>query len=252
MASVTGGLQTFTNAQALSALAWLVDAGVDTLVDDAPFAWLAAPAPVQAPPPPVAEPVMPCEAEAAIEARAAVIDAETLEALEAAVRAFDGCTLAAHGAPLFADGRAGSAVMLIGDAPSADGVIAGQAGLLLDRMLASIGLSRDTAYIANLVYWPTPGGRAPAAAEIAACAPFLQRHIELAAPRIVLALGGAAAAALTGIDSGINRLRGRWQAGTHDVAVLPTFHPDHLLRQPAHKALAWHDLLTLKARLNDA
>ncbi|TRW17842.1 uracil-DNA glycosylase [Glacieibacterium frigidum] len=252
MAVVSGALQIHSNAQALSALAWLVDAGVDTLVDDAPYAWLAPPAPVQAPPPPVAEPIMPCEAEAVVEARAAVVDADTLEALDAAVRAFDGCTLAAHGAPFFADGTPGSAVMLIGDAPSADGVIAGPAGLLLDRMLAAIGLSRESAYIANLVYWPTPGGRPPAAAEIAACAPFLARHIELAAPKVVLALGGAAAAALTGIDSGINRLRGKWQAGAHGVAVLPTFHPDHLLRQPAHKALAWHDLLTLKARLTDA
>jgi len=251
-ADVTGGLQTFSNAQALSALAWLVDAGVDTLVDDAPFDWLAPPPPVQAPPPAAADPLIPCEADAIVEAHAAVVSADTLGALEAALRDFDGCTLAAHGAPQFASGTAGSAVMLIGDMPGADGVFTGEAGVLLDRMLASIGLSRDTAYLANLVYWPTPGGRAPATAEIAACAPFLARHIELAAPRVVLALGGAAAAALTGIDSGINRLRGKWQTGANGIAVLPTFHPTQLLAQPTLKALAWRDLLTLKARLTDA
>lgn len=249
---MSGALHNYSNAQALSALAWLVDAGVDTLVDDAPFDWLAPPAPVQLPPPAAAEPLVPCEAEAIVEARAAVVSADTLGALEAALCDFDGCTLAAYGAPLFAAGKPGSAVMLIGDAPLADGVFAGPAGLLLDRMLAAIGLSRDGAYLANLVYWPTPGGRPPAPAEIAACAPFLARHIELAAPRVVLALGGAAAAALTGIDSGINRLRGHWQVGMNGVAVLPIFHPTQLLAQPTLKALAWRDLLTLKAKLTDA
>lgn len=249
---MSGALHNYSNAQALSALAWLVDAGADTLVDDAPFDWLAAPAPVQLPPPAVAEPLVPCAAEAIVEARAAVVNADTLGALEAALRDFNGCSLAAHGAPLFAAGSPGSTLMLIGDAPSADGVFTGSAGLLLDRMLAAIGLSRDSAYLANLVYWPTPGGRLPAPVEIAACASFLARHIELAAPRIVLALGGAAAAALTGIDSGINRLRGHWQTGANGVAVLPTFHPTQLLAQPTLKALAWRDLLAVKARLTDA
>ena len=249
MRDVSGALQTYSNTEALSALTWLVDAGVDCLVEDTPFDWLARPAPVQTPPPAVAEPLIPCVTDAVVEARAAVVDADTLTALETAIRDFDGCGLAAYGAPLFASGTPGSAVMLIGDMPTAEGVFAGAAGLLLDRMLASIGLSRGTAYLANLVYWPTPGGRAPAPAEIAACAPVLARHSELAAPRLVLALGGAAAAALTGIDGGINRLRGKWQTGASGVAVLPTFHPAQLLVQPTLKALAWRDLLTFRARL---
>ena len=254
--SVDGALHQSTNREALAALAWLVEAGVDTLVDDTPYAWLAPPVPEQIPPPPVAEPITPCEVDAVVEARKSVVSVDSLSALQAALAEFDGCSLATHGAkPLFSGGVAGSALMIIGDMPTPedvgeDAIFSGRAGLLLNRMLAAIGLDRDTVYLANTVYWPTPGGRTPAAAEIAACLPFLTRQIELAKPRVVLALGGTATAALTGAGSGIARLRGKWQAGV--VPVLPSFHPSQLLAQPSLKALAWRDLLTLKARLNDA
>ncbi len=249
---MSGGLQNLSPREALAALSWLVEAGVDTLVDDAPFAWLATPLPIQAPPPPVDAIVMPCEADAVVEAAATVVGVDSLAALEARLAEFDGCALATHGSPpLFAAGTPGSALMLVGDMPGASGVFGGDAGLLLDRMIAAIGLGRDTAYLANLVYWPTPGGRAPAAAEIAACAPFLRRQIELAKPRAILALGGAAAAALTGAGAGINRLRGKWQVlKDSDVPVLPSFHPTQLLAQPTLKALAWADLQALKERLD--
>lgn len=249
---MSGGLQQLSSRDALSALAWLVDAGVDTLVDEVPFRWLAPPAPVQVPPPPVAEVTAPCEADAVVEAAATVVGVDSLAALEAALGEFDGCALATHGSPpLFAAGTPGSALMLVGDMPSGGDVFGGDAGLLLDRMLAAIGLGRDSAYLANIVYWPTPGGRAPAAAEIAACAPFLRRQIELAQPRAILALGGAAAAALTGTGTGINRLRGKWQMlSGGDVPVLPSFHPAQLLAQPTLKSLAWRDLLMMKARLD--
>ena len=169
------------------------------------------------------------------------------------VAGFDGCTLSAHGAPLFADGTPGSALMLVGDMPGADGVLGGAAGKLLGRMLATIGLARSGIYLANLVYWPTPGGRAPAASEVAACAPFLARQIEFARPRVVLALGGAAAAALTGASGGIARSRGKWSTlAAGGMPVLATFHPAQLLAQPTLKALAWRDLLALRSRLADA
>ncbi len=253
---MNGGLHTHTNAEALAALAWLVEAGVDTLVDEAPYSWLAPPtiAPIQTPPPPAAQPILPCEADAVVAAHALVARADSLAALQAALAEFDGCTLATHGsAPIFAEGTPGSPLMLVGEMPSADGALPGAAGALLDRMLAAIGLSRSTTYLANLVYWPTPGGRAPAAPEIAACAPFLRRQIELAKPRVVLALGGTAAAALTGATAGIARLRGKFlTVGGSHIAVLPTFHPVQLLAQPSLKALAWRDLLAAKARLTDA
>ena len=253
---VDGALHQSTNREALAALAWLVEAGIDTLVEDTPYAWLAPPVPEQTPPPNVAEPITPCEADAVVEARNSVVSVDSLSALQAALAEFDGCALATHGAkPLFSGGVAGSALMIVGDMPTAedvgeDNIFSGRAGLLLDRMLAAIGLDRSTVYLANSVYWTTPGGRTPAAAEIAACLPFLTRQIELAKPRIVLALGGTATAALTRTSSGIARLRGKWQDGV--VPVLPSFHPLQLLAQPSLKALAWRDLLTLKARLDNA
>jgi uracil-DNA glycosylase family 4 len=142
--------------------------------------------------------------------------------------------------------------MVIGERPTLADDAAGRvfgdvAGALLDRMLVSIGRSRDTAYFANIV--ALPSDRPASAAEIAAFAPFLRRQIVLARPRAILALGQAAASALTGSTIGINRQRGKW----HDVdgvAVMPMFAPAHLLLHPAHKALAWADLCAFRARLD--
>ncbi len=218
-----------------AALGWLVAAGVDTVVGDAPFAWLAPPGPVVTP---VAAPV-------AIAARAAeglAINADSLAALAAALTE-------AHPAALFADGTPGG-VMVIGERPTAADAAAGRvfadaAGALLDRMLAAIQRSRGDTYLANAVQWP--GGNATPA-EVAAAAPYLRRQIALARPTAILALGQVAATALTGSTAGINRLRGRW-VEVDGVPVMPTFHPAHLLRQPGHKALAWADLCAVKARL---
>ena len=222
-----------------SALGWLVDAGVDTVVGDTPFAWLAAAGPV-ASAPPAAPPL----AVAAGRSEVVAINTDSLSALAAALAE-------AHPGSLFADGTPG-AVMVIGERPTLADDAAGRvfgdaAGALLDRMLVSIGRSRDTAYFANIV--ALPSDRPASAAEIAAFAPFLRRQIVLARPRAILALGQAAASALTGSTVGINRQRGKW----HDVdgvAVMPMFAPAHLLLHPAHKALAWADLCAFRARLD--
>jgi uracil-DNA glycosylase family 4 len=222
-----------------AALGWLVDAGVDTVVGDTPFAWLAAAGPV-ASAPPAAPPL----AVAAARSEVVAINTDSLSALAAALAE-------AHPGSLFADGTPG-AVMVIGERPTLADDAAGRvfgdvAGALLDRMLVSIGRSRDTAYFANIV--ALPSDRPASAAEIAAFAPFLRRQIVLARPRAILALGQAAASALTGSTIGINRQRGKW----HDVdgvAVMPMFAPAHLLLHPAHKALAWADLCAFRARLD--
>lgn len=219
------------------ALGWLVAAGVDTIVGDAPFAWLADAGPVVR---------VAVAAPAAVAARAAeadAINADSLSALAAALRE-------AHPAALFADGMPGD-VMVIGDRPTAADADAGRlfsaaAGALLDRMLASIGRSRGDTYLANAVPWPGSGGASPA--EAAAAMPYLRRQIALARPKAILALGQAAATALTGSTAGINRQRGRW-VEVEGVAVMPTFAPAHLLLHPGHKALAWADLCALKAKL---
>jgi DNA polymerase len=176
---------------------------------------------------------------------------ETLDALAALVAD-------AGGRPaLFADGNPATRVMVLGDMPGVDDIAAGRlfagaGGQLLDRMLAAIGRDRADTYLANVLARPTPGGRSPDTADIAAQLPVVRRQIELVRPHAVLVLGGVAAAALLGVETGINRLRGRWQTleiGALKVPVMPSFTPAYLLAHPAHKALAWRDLLLFKSAL---
>lgn len=153
--------------------------------------------------------------------------------------------------------------MVIGEAPGADedrqGLpFVGPSGKLLDRMLASIGLSRESnAYITNIVPWRPPGNRNPNAAEIAVCLPFLEKHIALVRPKLILALGGSSAATLLGATQGIGALRGKpWEHSNRflgqPVPLLATFHPAYLLRQPGQKRLAWRDLLLARSLLDSA
>lgn len=191
-------------------------------------------------------------------ARAAAGSAASLDALETALRSFDGCGLKATAKNLcLYRGAKQARVMLIGEAPGRDEDLAGKpfvgpAGQLLDRMLASIGLNEETVHITNIVYWRPPGNRTPTPQEATVCRPFLDRQIALVAPDFILPLGGAAAKHILNAAEGIMRLRGRWQEvefGGRRVRVLATLHPAYLLRTPAAKRLAWRDLLMLKSAL---
>jgi uracil-DNA glycosylase family 4 len=109
-------------------------------------------------------------------------------------------------------------------------------------------------FITNTVFWRPPGNRTPTAAEQAACAPFLERAIELVNPRLLLLVGGASAKAMLKRDEGILALRGRWfewrsKDGRRELPALATLHPAFLLRQPAAKRKSWQDLLMLAERL---
>jgi DNA polymerase len=199
--------------------------------------------------------------EIAADARAQARTAMSLAELEAIVAAFDGCALKATAKRLaFADGRPGSRVMLVGEAPGgeedrAGKPFVGRAGQLLDVMLAAIGLGRGDVYIANVVPWRPPGNRTPTPQEVAICLPFIQRQIELARPEILVTVGASSTQTLTGTKDGIMRARGRWLAyGGEGIAlrVLPMLHPAYLLRQPLHKRLAWRDLRTLRRALDAA
>jgi DNA polymerase len=160
---------------------------------------------------------------------------------------------------VFADGNPEARLMIVGEAPGAEedrqGLpFVGPAGQLLDRMLASIGLDRGSAYITNVVYWRPPGNRNPTGAEIATCLPFLVRHIELVAPAVLALAGGTAAKALLATTEGIMKLRGRWftyesPGLARPIPVRAIFHPAFLLRSQGQKREAWRDLIAIRKRL---
>ncbi|MEO8847729.1 MAG: uracil-DNA glycosylase [Casimicrobiaceae bacterium] len=138
--------------------------------------------------------------------------------------------------------------LFIGEAPGAEEdargePFVGQAGKLLDNMLAALGLSRERqVYIANVLKCRPPNNRTPEPQEVAACAPYLARQIELIAPRVIEALGKSAATLLLGDASSIASLRGRVHR-YRGVPLVVTYHPAYLLRSLADKAKAWEDLL---------
>jgi DNA polymerase len=189
----------------------------------------------------------------------AAAQADDLAALRTALAAFEHCDLKRGAKSLvFADGLPGARVMLVGEAPGRDEDLegrpfVGRAGQLLDRMFAAIGLSRratDPAlalYITNVMVWRPPQNRDPTPDEVAMLLPFLQRHIALADPEVIVVMGNTPLSALLGVK-GITRLRGQW-AEALGKPVLPMVHPADLLRNPAAKREAWADLLSLKAHL---
>ena len=121
-------------------------------------------------------------------------------------------------------------------------------------MFASIGIARSDVYITNILPWRPPGNRNPTDAEIAACLPFLERHIMLVNPDILIFVGGTSAKTLLRRNEGIMRLRGKWmnyQPHTGDpIMARALLHPAYLLRQPAQKRETWLDLLEIRSRLD--
>ncbi|MDR3471877.1 MAG: uracil-DNA glycosylase [Devosia sp.] len=261
------------DAEAHAALEWYRAAGVDTAVGETPVdrfaasrivpgrpaasapatAALAAASP--APAPQAATPIVNADPG---ETRVLAASAPTLEALRAVMEAYDGCVLKKRATQLvFADGNPHARIMLVGEGPGAEEdrlgkPFVGRAGLLLDKMLAAIGLDRTKVFIANMVPWRPPGNREPTPEELALCAPFLLRQIELVAPKILVTLGNVPTQALFETKSGITRMRGQWRELTLNgttMEAMPTLHPAYLLRQPAAKAQAWRDLLALKAAM---
>ncbi|TAL34985.1 MAG: uracil-DNA glycosylase [Phenylobacterium sp.] len=261
-------------ALAESLLAFWADAGVDAMLLDEPFDRIEAgkviPPPRPAAPAPLAAipavrksgPPQPDISTALAQAQAAAAGAHDLEALVAAIAAFEGCPLRYEGAASQAvvyRGDPKAPLMVIGEGPGADEDAMGQpfvgrAGKLLDRMLHAAGL-QDRVLITNTVFWRPPGNRTPTPAEQAICAPFLERIIALVRPRMLLLAGGASAKSLLKRDEGILSLRGRWldwrsADGQLELPAMPTLHPAFLLRQPGAKKRAWQDLLALTERLD--
>ncbi len=190
-------------------------------------------------------------------------ECKTLEDLRHVIAAFDGCALKKTATNLvFADGNPLAKVMLVGEAPGADedrqGIpFVGVSGQLLDRMLATIGLDRTSVYITNILPWRPPGNRQPTPQEITACRPFVEKHIALIQPQILVLVGGVAMKTLFNTNDGIMRLRGSWQSYTSSelktpIKAIATYHPSFLLRSPGQKAQSWQDMLMIKKALEEA
>lgn len=180
---------------------------------------------------------------------------DSLERVAQEVQACQACGLyrgRRHTVP--GEGAAPARLMLIGEGPGKQEdeegrPFVGSAGQLLDRMLAAIRLDRSQVYIANVVKCRPPQNHTPSDDEALACLPFLSRQIALVDPEVIVTLGATATRAVLGADMRITRVRGQWQRlGAR--AVMPTYHPAFLLRDPRQKPLVWEDLRQVAARLD--
>jgi len=188
--------------------------------------------------------------------RAAAIAAMNWEQLESAVAACTACALCrTRTHTVFGVGSRTAPWMLVGEAPGAEEdargePFVGQAGKLLDNMLAAVGRSRavdapQPVFIANVLKCRPPGNRNPQPEEVAACEPFLLRQIELLRPRLLLVTGRFAAHSVLHTDAPVGALRGRVHRlclGGAEIPAVVTYHPAYLLRNLADKAKVWADL----------
>lgn len=192
-------------------------------------------------------------------------DAKNIEQLKVIIENFDGCGLVSTAMnTIFADGCVGADVMIVGDHPHGDDdrsgkPFAGEAGELLDKMMAAIGLDRghdseNGFYVSTIIPWRPPGNRKPSLDELTICLPFIKKHIELAKPKVLFLMGHTASSALLGLDSPTKAIRGKWQTlsiNKQNIDVLPSYHPSRLLKQPQLKRDSWQDLLEIKRKISD-
>ncbi|HHS82079.1 MAG TPA: uracil-DNA glycosylase [Devosia sp.] len=280
----------------LDILEWYRDGGVDVCVSETPVNRLLDPAaksvrpvpPEQGtgavPAPPLSTPAaerVPARQATAREAKSRESDTQktdtqdaariaaacdSLEMLNRELGALEGCDLRKRATrTVCGDGPLNPQVMVVGKAPGREddltGVaFSGPAGALLDNMLAAISLDRSQVYLTHLVPWRPPGGRDPAPQEIALCRPFLQRRIELVAPRILLVMGSLARTTLlddaqkgtpaSAPDKDENLPVRAVHTSNGDVQAMCMMPPDFLLRQPAQKKAAWQVLKQVRRLLD--
>ena len=151
------------------------------------------------------------------------------------------------------EGNPQSRVMFVGEGPGAQEdaqgrPFVGPAGQLLDKMLSAIGLSRENAYIANMVKCRPPGNRVPEADEVAACLPFLRVQTGLIRPQVIVCLGATAGKALMNKEMRITKERGIWHE-RKGIWMIATYHPSALLRDPSKKGEAWEDMQKIRDKL---
>lgn len=185
-------------------------------------------------------------------------EVHNLEDFVKAVNSFNDCNLKLGAlSTVISDGNPKANIMLIGEAPGAEEdekaiPFCGQSGALLDNMMKSIGLSRDVnMYITNIVFWRPPENRKPTSKEVEQCRPFLEKHIALIKPKLIIAVGSTAAAALIGKNFEITKMRKQYFEYNNiyldnPVDVTAIFHPAYLIRQSSQKKNTWYDLLAIK------
>ncbi len=281
-------MATEDRAELLAALEWQFEMGIDEAIEEKPVdrtrltpeprrsqhvQVAVKPAPVRAEPPPListrsSSPVAVSagntlreenESAQAI-AKAMAERCDDLKALRAAMDAFEFCDLK-NGARnfVFSDGNPNARLMIVGEAPGREEdqkgfPFVGRAGRLLDRMFESIGLTRSSAnpesaiYITNVIPWRPPNNRDPTTEEVRMLMPFVERHVELADPEVIVLMGNTACGAILG-RKGITRLRGHWTEAM-GKPVMPMFHPAALLRDGLKKRDSWSDLLAIRERLS--
>ena len=180
---------------------------------------------------------------------------ENLARLKKLIGTIKNCSLKSSATNIvFSDGNPKSKIMLVGEAPGSnedqEGLpFVGRAGALLDKMLASINLSRKNVYISNIINYRPPENRRPTDEEVNRYMPFIKKHIEIINPKILVLLGSTAMNALIGNDIVISKARGKWidkEFGSCKTSVIITFHPAFLMRQPAQKKMAWIDLKMIR------
>lgn len=273
---------------AIEALQWHIDAGVDEALADEPVDATAMPELPQRTEKQTTKPAasnantaMNISAPAPLGASEAQKEslklakaANTLEDLREAIAAFDGLPLKKTATNLvFCDGNPEAPIMLVGEAPGADEdrlgkPFVGVSGQLLDKILACIGIDRkegdptQSIYISNILNWRPPGNRNPSPAEIEVSLPFIEKHIALVKPRLLIFAGGVSTKSLLNTTSGISRLRGQfheYKPLTKElfdelpapIPALATYHPAYLLRTPSQKKLVWQDMLMLQQKRRD-
>lgn len=260
--------------EALAQLIWQVEAGADEAMEEQPgmLHWKVG-QPASRPAPEIPAAMMPPQKPTIVQKlKTSTVDkppekvkASSLQELKDEIEAFTGCSLKGMAMnTVFADGNADADIMIIGEAPAEDDdrqgkPFAGPHGTLLDKMLASIGLSRETTYLTNMVYWRPPGGRTPSQEEIEACLPFVRRHIDLAKPKMIICFGATVAKNLLHQKETLSKIRGKWfdyqtplaKENADQIRAVTTHAPSNLLRLPAQKRQAWQDLLKIKEELSN-
>ena len=266
-------------------LQWYIDNGVDEVLVDEPIDRTVVPSvsDVIAKAPLAKAPIMPKAekeatlemmgaAEAIVEARNLAATCDSLEALKEVITNFEGLSIKKMATNMaFAQGNPQSEIMLIGEAPGADEDVegrpfAGQNGQLLDKILASIGLLsskaddgvtdlKNSVYMSNVLNWRPPGNRTPTQAEIDISLAFIERHIALVKPKMLIICGGLAAKALLKRDDTISKIRGNfheYQMGTESIPAMVTYHPAYLLKTPLQKKAVWADMLMFQAKMRES